>query len=127
MVEVGISFEGLSDSERSAELLKRRESLANFLWQKPELGVSKVDFRAWQTIPDKLVLVAQVHTEKSRQWIQENVPIWDGMQVVAYTPDDLLELTMVGYKARHIVDLLQSTDPVSRLKAIDLLQKWIGK
>ena len=127
MVEVGISFEGLSDSERSAELLKRRESLANFLWQKPELGVSKVDFRAWQTIPDKLVLVAQVHTEKSRQWIQENVPIWDGMQVVAYTPDDLLELTMVKYVASHVVDLLQSTDPVTRMQALDAIKKWTEK
>jgi hypothetical protein len=119
-------YEGMSQEQRSREFLLRRESLFRHLTENhPELQVSKVDFRGWSGV-DGLALVVEVHNEKARTWIKENVPEWERVSVVPYLPYDLLELTMIGHRARWIVDMLQSTDPKTRFRAIDELKKWIG-
>ena len=127
MRETKVSFDGLSDSQRSSELLKRRKSLFRHLTDNyPELQASKVDFNTWFHYKQELALTltVEVHSEEAKTWILENVPQWDGMPVVPYHPRDLQEVKMVRHKARYLVNLLQNTDPVTRMQALDTIKKW---
>lgn len=119
-------FEGMTDSERSAELLKRRESLWDwFRKEHPEISVSIINFKIGKLAP-LLAFTVQIHTEEDRQWILENLPVWEELRVVPYTPDDLHEITLIKYHARLIVGLLQSDLIENRLLGITQLEEWIG-
>ena len=70
--------------------------------------------------PGELSLVVEVSTKETRDWIKKNIPEWEGLPVVPYTPDDLHTTTVSKFKLRRLYKMLgESNDlnvPLEMLK-----------